>query len=74
MSDHSGRSGYCKSRSRPGLTLDSRLRSIFRNFPTSEMPAVQFSNCENLHISFERKHYKEMNGENMWACLGGLHS
>ena len=49
-------SGYYILRSRIKPGLDSRFRSIFRNFPVSEMLAVQFSNCENLRISFEHKH------------------
>ena len=37
------------------------------------MPAVQFSHCENLRISFERTHSEEMNGKNRCAYLGILH-
>ena len=41
------------------------------------MPAVQFSNRENLRIrpSYEPKHYSVMNGKNTSACAyaGALH-
>ena len=63
-------SGYCESRSRSRLWLDSIFRLIFRNFTVLEMPAVQFSNCEKLCISFEHKHNKEMNRKNTY--LGTL--
>ena len=33
------------------------------------MPAVQFSNFENLHISFECKGNEQMNGKKMYAFL-----
>ena len=48
----------CKFRSRLRPCLDSRFRSLIRNFPVTEigLPAVQYSNYENLCISFERKH------------------
>ena len=34
------------------------------------MPAIQLSDCENMCISFNRKHDKEMNGKNKCAYLG----
>ena len=67
-------SGYCKFRSRLEPCLDSRFKAIFKNLPISEMPAVQFNNCENRRISFERKSNQEMNGKNTCACLVALHS
>ena len=36
-------SGYCKFRHRLRPYLDSRFRSIFRNFLVSEMPAVEMN-------------------------------
>ena len=50
----------------PDLDL---FKSIFRNFPVSEMPAVQFNNYENLLNSFEHKHNEEMNGKNTYAFI-----
>ena len=38
------------------------------------MTAVQYNNCEHLHISFERKHNKESKEENICPYLGALHS
>ena len=66
-------SGYCKSGSRSRLCFDSKFRYIFRNVPVLEACVVLFSNCENLHISFECKHNKEMNWTNTCAYLGTLH-
>ena len=57
-------SGCCKS----------RFRSNFRKFLDSEMPAVQFNNCEKFHISFEPKHNKNMKWKNMCIYLGAFHS
>ena len=67
-------SGCCKSRSGSGLSLDSRFRSIYRNFRVSEMPAVQFSNCGNQYISFEHKCNEKMNGTSMCIYLDALQS
>ena len=51
------------------LVLDSRFRSYLRIFSVSEMLAVQFSYCENLRISFDRKHNSELNGEKKTHAL-----
>ena len=43
------------------LDLDLfRIKFIFRKFPVAEM---QFSNCENMCISFKRKHNQEIKGK-----------
>ena len=43
------------------LDLDLDFVKILDLDPSSELPAVHFSSCKNLRITFERKHNKETN-------------